>query len=161
MSAGRTPARERHRYLTTSEVAAQAAACGDPGDVVTIPAFTGLRWSELVGLRVGDIDLAARRLYVRQAAPEVEGRIIVGPPKTRAAVGTVPLPQVVIDALKSRVAGRNPAEHAVTSPNGGFLRSNNWRRTPIGPEHFRNPTGALDDSRPTAHLRQPGPSLRR
>ncbi len=64
----------------------------DQGDVVSILAFTGLRWSELVGLRVGDIDLLARRLYVRQAAPEVEGRIIVGPPKTRSAVRTVPLP---------------------------------------------------------------------
>lgn len=70
----------------------------------------------------------ARRLYVRQAAPEVEGRIIVGPPKTRAAVRTVPLPQNVIDALTPRIASRGPGEQAVTSPNGGFLRSNNWRR---------------------------------
>ncbi len=128
VSSGRIPARERHRYLTATEVAALAAACGDHGDVVTILAFTGLRWSELVGLRVGDIDLTARRLYVRQAAPEVEGRIIVGPPKTRAAVRTVPLPQIVIDALKPRIDKRAPTEQAITSPNGGFLRSNNWRR---------------------------------
>jgi integrase len=128
VSAGRIPARERHRYLTTTEVAALAAACGDQGDVVTILAFTGLRWSELVGLRVGDVDLVARRLYVRQAAPEVEGRIIVGPPKTRSAVRTVPLPQIVIDALKPRMTARAPGEQAVTSSNGGFLRSNNWRR---------------------------------
>jgi integrase len=127
VSAGRIPARERHRYLTATEVAAPAA-CGDEGDIVTILAFTGLRWSELVGLRVRDIDLVARRLHVRQAAPEVEGRIIVGPPKTRAAVRTVPLPQIVVDALKPRIAGRAPGEHAITSPNGGFLRSNNWRR---------------------------------
>ncbi|MCV7377646.1 site-specific integrase [Mycobacterium alsense] len=127
-SAGRLPARDRHRYLTATEVAALAAACGDQGDIVTILAYTGLRWSELVGLRVGDVDLTARRLYVRQAAPEVEGRIVVGPPKTRAAVRAVPLPQVVIDALKPRVIGRAPDEQAVTSPNGGFLRSNNWRR---------------------------------
>jgi integrase len=58
----------------------------------------------------------------------VEGRIIVGPPKTRAAVRTVPLPQVVVDALKPRIVGREPEEQAITSPNGGFLRSNNWRR---------------------------------
>jgi integrase len=128
VAAGRIPARERHRYLTAREVAALAAACGDQGDIVTILAFTGLRWSELVGLRVGDVDLATRRLYVRQAAPEVEGRIIVGPPKTRAAVRTVPLPQIVIDALKPRIVGRAPTEQAITSPNGGFLRSNNWRR---------------------------------
>jgi integrase len=128
VSAGRIPARERHRYLTAPEVAALAAACGDHGDIVTVLAFTGLRWSELVGLRVGDIDLTTRRLYVRQAAPEVEGRIIVGPPKTRAAVRTVPLPQIVIDALKPRIENRAAGQQAITSPNGGFLRSNNWRR---------------------------------
>ncbi|GAB3012246.1 hypothetical protein MBOU_49520 [Mycobacterium bourgelatii] len=128
VSSGRMPVRERHRYLTAGEVIALAAACGDQGDIVTILAFTGLRWSELVGLRVGDINLETGRLEVRQAAPEVEGRIIVGPPKTRAAVRTVPLPQVVIDALKPRIAGRGPREQAITSPNGGYLRSNNWRR---------------------------------
>ena len=128
VSSGRIPVRERHRYLTAAEVAALAIACGDQGDIVTILAFTGLRWSELVGLRVGDVDLKARRLYVRQAAPDVEGRIIVGPPKTRAAVRTVPLPQIVIDALKPRIENRSPNEQAITSPNGGFLRSNNWRR---------------------------------
>lgn len=128
VSAGRIPERERHRYLTAPEVAALAAACKDQGDVVIILAYTGLRWSELVGLCVGDIDLPARRLHVRRAAPEVEGRIIIGPPKTRAAKRTVPLPKVVIDALKPRVAGRELGEPAITSPNGAMLRSNNWRR---------------------------------
>ena len=93
-----------------------------------ILAYTGLRWSELVGLRVKDIDLPARRLYVRRAAPEVEGRIVIGPTKTLAGTRTIPLPQVVVDALKPRVAGRAADEPAVTSPNGKMLRSNNWRR---------------------------------
>ncbi|GAB4602010.1 tyrosine-type recombinase/integrase [Mycobacterium avium] len=128
VSAGRIPERERHRYLTAQEVHALASACGDQGDVVTILAYTGLRWSELVGLRVGDIDLGARRLYVRRAAPEVEGRIVIGPPKTRAGIRTVPLPQVVVDILERRINGRAPNEPAVTSPNGKLLRSNNWRR---------------------------------
>jgi integrase len=128
VSAGRIPERERHRYLTAAEVAALASACKNQGDIVLILAYTGLRWSELVGLRVGDIDLTTRRLHVRRAAPEVEGRIIIGPPKTRAAKRTVPLPQVVVDILKTRIGGRAPDEPAVTSPNGAMLRSNNWRR---------------------------------
>jgi integrase len=129
VSAGRIPERERHRYLTALEVAALAAARKDQGDVVTILAYTGLRWSELVGLHVGgDIDLPARRLHARRAAPEVEGRIIIGPPKTRAAKRIAPLPKAVIDALKPRVAGRAPDEPAITSPNGAMLRPNNWRR---------------------------------
>lgn len=96
--------------------------------MVTILAYTGLRWSELVGLRVKDIDLAARRLYVRRAAPEVEGRIVIGPPKTRAGIRTIPLPQIVVDILRRRIGGRDRDEPAVTSPNCALLRSNNWRR---------------------------------
>jgi integrase len=128
VSAGRIPERERHRYLTAQEVHTLAAACGDQGDIVVVLAYTGLRWSELVGLRVKDVDLIARRLYVRRAAPEVEGRIVIGPPKTRAGIRTVPLPQVVVDALTRRISGRAPDDPAVTSPNGAMLRSNNWRR---------------------------------
>jgi integrase len=77
---------------------------------------------------VGDIDLTARRLYVRRAAPEVEGRIVIGPTKNQAGTRTIPLPQVVVDALKPRVAGNAADRPAVTSPNGKLLRSNNWRR---------------------------------
>jgi integrase len=128
VSAGRIPERERHRYLTAQEVQTLADACGDQGDVVTILAYTGLRWSELVGLRVKDVDLTARRLYVRRAAPEVEGHIVIGPTKTVAGTRTIPLPRVVIDALKPRTTGRAADEPAVTSPNGKMLRSNNWRR---------------------------------
>ena len=128
VSAGRIPERERHRYLTAQQVQTLAIACGDQGDVVTILAYTGLRWSELVGLRVKDVDLVARRLYVRRAGPEVEGHIVIGPPKTRAGIRTVPLPQVVVDIFKRRISGRTLDEPAVTSPNGAMLRSNNWRR---------------------------------
>jgi integrase len=128
LTSGRIPPRDRHRYLTAPEVAALAAACGDQGDIVTILAYTGLRWSELVGLRVRDVDLRTRRLYVRRSAPEVEGRIVIGPPKTRAGVRTVPLPQIVVDALQARIHGRAPDAPAVTSPTGAILRSNNWRR---------------------------------
>ena len=130
VSAGRLPVRERHRYLTAAEVSRLARECGDQGDVVTLLAYTGLRWSELVGLRVGDVDLRARRLYVRRSAPEVEGRIVVGTPKTRAGRRMVPLPQVVVQVFARRLAGResDPEAPAVLSPRGGMLRANNWRR---------------------------------
>lgn len=128
VSAPPIPPRERHRYLKAAEVNALAAALGDQGDVVLILAYTGLRWSELVGLRVKDVDLFARRLYVRRSAPEVEGRIVVGPPKTKAGQRSVPLAQTVVDVLIPRLEGRHPDAPAVASPEGTMLRSNNWRR---------------------------------
>ena len=128
LSAPPIPPREGHRYLTPGEVDALARACGDQGDVVTVLAYTGLRWSELVGLRVMDVDLASRRLHVRRSAPEVEGKIVVGPPKTKAARRTVPLPVAVVEALRPHIEGRDLEAPALPSPEGGMLRSNNWRR---------------------------------
>jgi hypothetical protein len=58
-----------HTYLTTSEVAALADACRSQGDVVLLLAYTGMRFGELVGLRVEDVDLKARRIRVRRGAP--------------------------------------------------------------------------------------------
>jgi len=128
LSAPPIPPRERHRYLTVGEVRALASACGNQGDVVLIVAYTGLRWSELVGLRVMDVDLASRRLHVRRSAPEVEGEIIVGPPKTGAGRRSIPLPKVALGALGARIAGRPSDAPAVASPEGAMLRAGNWRR---------------------------------
>jgi integrase len=139
VSAGRIPERERHRYLTAREVHTLAPACGDQGYVVTILAYTGLRWSELVGLRVKDIDLVARRLYVRRAAPEVEGHIVIGPPKTRAGIRTIPLPQVVVDIFKDRLTARRtipPSPHRTVRCCGPTTGAG----TRIGTTHSRKPT---------------------
>lgn len=73
-------------------------------------------------------DLATRRLYVRRAAAEVEGHIVIGPPRTHAGVRTVPLPQVVVEIVQRRIKGRDPDEPALGSPKGTMLRSNNRRR---------------------------------
>lgn len=128
VSAPPIPPRDRHRYLTALQVEALAAACGDQGDVVQILAYTGLRWSELVGLRVMDVDLNRGRIHVWRSAPEVEGRIIIGPTKTKASKRTVPIPTRLFALFKARVDGRPLDDPAVASPEGSMLRANNWRR---------------------------------
>jgi integrase len=59
--------------------------------------FTGLRASELRGLRWQDIDFKAGELHVRQRADRY-GRI--GKPKSAAGERTVPLPPVVVNTLR-------------------------------------------------------------
>jgi len=59
--------------------------------------FTGLRASELRGLRWCDVDLDAGRLHVRQRADRYH---VIGMPKTDAGQRTVPLPPLVINTLK-------------------------------------------------------------
>ena len=146
--------------MTAAEVSRLARECGDQGDVVTLLAYTGLRWSELVGLRVGDVDLRARRLYVRRSAPEVEGRIVVGTPKTRAGRRMVPLPQVVVQVFACRLAGResDPEAPAVLSPRGGMLS-----REQLASPHRWNTAikqarcRSVNHSRSPPHLCIPGP----
>ncbi|MCX5042522.1 site-specific integrase [Aldersonia sp. NBC_00410] len=123
------PMRHRqHTYLTASEVAALAQVCGEYGDVVLILAYTGLRFGELTGLNVEDVDLAARRIRVRRSITQVGGKLTEGNTKSRAGQRTIPIPQRLMPILLDRVSGRGPAEPAITSPKGSRLGLENWKR---------------------------------
>lgn len=68
--------------------------------------FSGLRASELRGLRWDDVDLKRGELHVRQRA---DRHGTIGRPKSEAGERTVPLPPMVIAALR---------EHKLACPNG-------------------------------------------
>ena len=59
--------------------------------------FTGLRASELRGLRWSDVDLDRRQLRVEQRADAYNN---IGPPKSASGARAVPLPPLVANALK-------------------------------------------------------------
>jgi integrase len=59
--------------------------------------YTGMRISELRGLRWRDIDLEAGLVHVRQ---RVEAWCRMGPPKSRAGARDIPLAPSVVNALK-------------------------------------------------------------
>jgi len=59
--------------------------------------FTGLRGSELRGLRWADIDLKKDELHVRQRADRYK---VIGRPKSEAGERTIPLPPIVANALR-------------------------------------------------------------
>jgi len=118
-----------HTYLTTSEVAALAEACGSQGDVVLLLAYTGLRYGELVGLRVEDVDLTARRIRVRRSITQVGGKLVEGNPKSAAGRRSIPIPKRLLGILASRVSDRPPGAPAITSPTGALLGLENWKRS--------------------------------
>jgi integrase len=62
-----------------------------------VAALTGLRSSELLGLRWSDLDLKAGELHVRQRADRYG---VIGPPKTDSSRRTVPLGPDLVLALK-------------------------------------------------------------
>jgi integrase len=59
--------------------------------------FTGLRASELRGLRWANVDLAKRELHVRERADEYKQ---MGHPKSGAGDRTIPLPPMVVSELR-------------------------------------------------------------
>jgi len=59
--------------------------------------FTGLRASELRGLRWADVDLKGNELHVRQRADRYNA---IGAPKSESGERTVPLPPIVANALR-------------------------------------------------------------
>lgn len=61
---------------------------------------TGLRRGELLGLRWQDLDLDGAELHVRQAVRRVDGELSFTEPKTRKSRRTIPLPGLVVTALR-------------------------------------------------------------
>ena len=80
------------------------AAAGRYGPLLLTAVFTGLRASELRGLRWEDVDLKRGELHVRQRADRYNA---FGKPKSEAGERTVPLPPMVVTALR---------EHRLSSP---------------------------------------------
>ena len=68
--------------------------------------FTGLRASELRGLRWSDLDLKNATLQVRQRADRYAA---LGAPKTKTSQRTLPLPPIVVNTLR---------EHRLACPKG-------------------------------------------
>jgi integrase len=71
--------------------------------------FTGLRASELRGLRWADVDFDKNELHVRQRADRY---LKIGPPKSEAGERSVPLPPIVANTLR---------EWKLACPKGGLV----------------------------------------
>jgi integrase len=92
--------------LTTDEVTAiRDAVPAELRALVTLAAGTGLRPGECFGLTVDRVRFLERTLTVdRQLVTLQKQAPKFGPPKTRASNRTIPVPQVVVDALAAHLA---------------------------------------------------------
>jgi integrase len=122
----RLPQKER-RYLDHGQVAALAGACGEYRLLVLTLAYTGLRWGEAAALRVRRVDTMRGRLEVVEAVTEVNGKLVLGTPKTHQT-RSVPVPAFLRNPLTERVAGLDAGALVFPAPRGGVLRVGNFRR---------------------------------
>ncbi|SOD72956.1 site-specific recombinase XerD [Jatrophihabitans sp. GAS493] len=73
--------------------------------------FASLRWGEVSALRRSDLDLATRAVRVRAAFVErSNGALELGPPKSRASVRTVVIPEFVAGTLTDHLAAYSDPE---------------------------------------------------
>ena len=107
------PKREPRKVVppTTEDVQALVQALPERFRALAVlAAGTGLRQGEAFGLTVDRVDFLRRTVTVdRQLVQMPGGKAVHGPPKTAASYRTVPLPQVVAEAL---------AEHLRAVPVG-------------------------------------------
>jgi integrase len=69
-----------------------------------------------------------RRIRVRRSVTQLSGRLIEGPPKSRAGRRSVPIPERLVPKLKRRIEGRPTGDPAIMSPKGSRLGLENWKR---------------------------------
>jgi integrase len=77
--------------------------------------FTGLRASELRGLRWADVNLKRAEIHVRQRADRFRA---IGQPKSAASQRTVPLPPIVVSTLREWRLACPKSELDLVFPNG-------------------------------------------
>ena len=121
--------REEMRFLTPAEVTVLADAISPRyRALVLVGAYAGLRVGELAGLRRSRVDVLRSRVDVAEICIEVKGALTWGQPKTRAGRRSVTLPKSVSKELSDHLIQWSSKELVFTSPQGGPLRINAWRR---------------------------------
>jgi integrase len=117
-------------FMTAEQVARVLARLPERYLALVLVAYlTGMRWSELAGLRVHRLDLLRARLEVVEVAQEAQGKVTFGPPKSRASRRVITLPPAAVDALAAHLA-RWPAARedlVFRSPRGGPLSRTRFR----------------------------------
>jgi integrase len=128
----------RRHIVTADELAQLATAMGGVGGygpMAYLGTIDGLRWGEVAGLRVGQLDLVARTVSITQTV--VRGRrgaVGFGEPKSAAGRRTLAIPADLVKMLREHITSRGLREDEAdallfTAPGGGILRySNRLRR---------------------------------
>ena len=103
-----------------------------------IAMFTGLRIGEVCGLRVGDIDFAKRTLTVARTVERCidtlnhKSEVVINTPKTRSSARTIPVADVLMDALRDLCDGLGKDDYILQPSTGGVFEPRLLR------QHYNN-----------------------
>lgn len=106
---GRAPTKRDPQVLTLAELLALADAMPEKHRALTLlSGLCGLRFGEAVALRRADVDLTSGVVHVQHGVTRIRGEKTIGKPKTKAAIRTVAMPQLVVEAMREHM-GRSIA----------------------------------------------------
>jgi len=132
---------KEHIYLTHLQVDSLARASGAHAPLIRVLAYTGLRWGEVSGLRVGDVDLERRRLSVSVNAVLVGGKVVVGTPKTHKR-RVVPFPAFLTTSLAELCLDREGGSVLFPDKFGNHLTTPTIRENSCSTAHSIPPASS-------------------
>lgn len=131
----------KKRFLTIDELERLADAFDpDYRAFVIVKGTLGLRFSEMAGLRVGDVDFFRRTLSVQRTIAEVGGHLSEEEVKSPASRRTMSVPQFVSTSCRHTCEGVGPSRVTGSSSHLGAARSAT-RRSIAG--HGHRPSALL------------------
>ena len=119
------------RTLNREELAALVGACAaEPALKVQIllAGVLGLRWGEVAGLDVGDVDVAENLIHIRASLARGEGAYVRKAPKTAAGARAVPVPPDLMRLLESHLVAMPSSGPLFLAAQGGRLNYHSARR---------------------------------
>jgi integrase len=126
------PARPSRSLMVAEVQALSQAVPARYGALILVLAHGGLRFGEATALRRCDVAPDGTTVRVERSVRHVNGRWLVGPPKSEAGRRTVALPGSVATALVEHLAAHVPGgEDALVfgTSSGGFLARSNFSAT--------------------------------
>jgi integrase len=125
----KTPSTERRaiRILSVEEVEALADAF-DPRYrvIVLLGAYAGLRFGEASALRTPHLRLLERRIEIFEGSSEVNGKLYVGPLKTKESRRVVTIPAFLADELGQHLGRCASPDLVFPASSGRPLRRTNF-----------------------------------
>ncbi|WNG95299.1 site-specific integrase [Mycobacterium sp. ITM-2016-00318] len=109
------------RYLTHEQLHRLAVASGRLRTLVLVLGYCGLRFGEAAALRVGDVNLPARRIRVSRSVTNVTGRGLVEGPTKNHSARSVPVPRFLAPLLETEIGERPETELLFASRRGGYV----------------------------------------
>jgi integrase len=115
------------KALTVEELKALAVHCGKFQDMVLFMGTCGLRWAEVVGLRVSDFTNDSRTVVVSHSLSEISGKFYETTTKTEMD-RLIFIPKSISEQLKKRVESLNNDDLVFSNERGRPLSNSNFRR---------------------------------